>query len=66
MPREHRATDIRYKAPEVQLGNIVQKDNKPDVFGQTDWAALFEKMRVNRGIKEVPNQNAGSHEVTFA
>ena len=66
MPREHRATDIRYVAPVVQLGDIVQTDNKPDTCGQTDWAALFEKMRVNRGIKEVANQNAGSHEAMFA
>ena len=33
VPRVHRDTDIRYHAPEVQLGNIVQKDNKPDVCG---------------------------------
>ena len=50
-PRLRRETDVWYKSPEVQLGKIIQNNNEPGRYGETDWAKLFETMKVNRGIK---------------
>ena len=67
-PRLRRETDVRYTSREVQLGKIVQKNNEPGRYGETNWAKLFDTMKANRGIKVNINEQKGTnpHEAMFA
>ena len=55
-----RGSIVVHTADPIDLGQIVQNNNDPDIFGETNWDELFEKMKANRGIdidiQQSPNE----------